>query len=345
MVEGSVTLSGALTTAASSILRVQGINTFGAGSLTVSSGFTNNGTIELTELIAGYGASLTVTMGTLVNASGALISPLQGFGGGRTLAAQIDNQSTITIGDTQGLTLARAGAVSTNSGTIAITAGSLTLNQTGTTPSFTSTGTVAISGGLFWTVNGGGLNLSGGTTNGAGVLALNGVNVAFTTAAVTTPFQFSAATTVVGGIVTIPSGHTMTIVGGVLAAPVTNQGLLVIEGGVTLSGTLTTTAGSILRMQGINTYGAGSLSVVSGFTNLGTIELTELVAEYGASLAVTTGTLVNAPGSVISPLAGFGGPRTLAAQIDNQSTITIGDAQGLTLGRAGLSARTAARSR
>src|SRR5438477_13074771 len=77
-------------------------------------------------------------------AAGATISPLQGAGGLRTIAAQLDNQSTLTIGDPQGLTFGRAGAVSTNSGTIAVTTGSLTLNQSGTTPSFTNTGTITL---------------------------------------------------------------------------------------------------------------------------------------------------------------------------------------------------------
>src|ERR1041385_3941375 len=105
--------------------------------------------------------------------------------------------------------------------------------------------------------------------------------------------------TVAGGTVTIPAGQSLNLVGGTLSAAVVNNGLLFIQGVVTLSGALTTGASSILRVQGNSTFGGGALTVTTGFTNTATIELTDIVSSYGASLTVTTGTLTNAPGATI----------------------------------------------
>ncbi|HLJ97254.1 MAG TPA: hypothetical protein VKU02_29105, partial [Gemmataceae bacterium] len=67
--QGSDTINNSFTNAAGATLRVQGAS-IGYGSLSSANGFTNNGTIELTNNISGaaYGASLTVSSGTLVNA-------------------------------------------------------------------------------------------------------------------------------------------------------------------------------------------------------------------------------------------------------------------------------------
>src|SRR6185436_17172452 len=51
-----------------------------------------------------------------------------------------------------------------------------------------------------------------------------------------------------------------------------------------------------------------------------------------ASLTVTAGTLINAPGATIVSLATGGSTRALNAQLDNQGTITVN--QALSLGRA-----------
>ena len=112
--------------------------------LTVTNGFTNNGAIELTDVVSSYGATLTVTSGTLSNPLGSTITALPGAGGGRTLNAQLDNQGTLTVSGGQGLAIARASSAHTNGGTIDLTGGNLTLTQSGTTPSITNTGTVAI---------------------------------------------------------------------------------------------------------------------------------------------------------------------------------------------------------
>src|SRR6185436_6325536 len=113
----------------SSIIREQATNSSGNAALTIANGFTNQGTIELTSGVSGFQqTTFTVTAGTLVNAPGATITPLVGgSNGARILAAQLDNQGTLTIANPAGMTLSKSGAQHTNSGTITLAGGNLAL--------------------------------------------------------------------------------------------------------------------------------------------------------------------------------------------------------------------------
>ena len=143
----------------------------------------NLGTLELTDS-AGFccnTATLFVQAGTLVNASGGTIVALPGTqtSSARTLTTtELDNQGTVTIGNAAGATLGRAGAQHLNSGTITLT-GPLTLTQSGTSPTFTNSGTVSVASGQAWTVNGGLLDVSNGTVNGPGSLIANTATLTF----------------------------------------------------------------------------------------------------------------------------------------------------------------------
>src|SRR6185436_12717796 len=112
------------------------------------------------------------------NAPGATITPLAGAAGARTLSVELDNQGTLSPIPTQGLTLGRAGAAHTNSGSIAVSSGTFTVTQSGTTPSFTNTGTITIASGRSWTVTGGTLLNAAtpaiGTIEGPGSLSVSG---------------------------------------------------------------------------------------------------------------------------------------------------------------------------
>jgi hypothetical protein len=92
---------------------------------------------------------------------------------------------------------------------------------------------------------------------------------------------------------------------------------------------LTTSATSIAR----GGAGTEASTVAGGFTNNGLIELTHAGVGGGerpATLAVTTGTLVNAPDASINVLNGIGGGlRFLNAALDNRGTLTLVDT-GLT---------------
>ena len=240
LIHGAVGLTGALSLPAGSTLRVQGDNSGGTAALTVANGFTNDGAIELTSIDAGYAASLTVTAGTLVNAPTRTLSALVGTGGGgsRTLAAQLDNQGILDV--EQPLTLSRADADHTNSGTIDLTGGNLTLTQTGTTPSFTNTGTITVPGSRTFTAGAGVFtNGVGGIVQGSGTF--NAAGTTFTNDGIFSPGGASTA-----GILTFTGNYTQTATGTLnieLGGPTVGTGYdqLAISGTATLGGTLNVT--------------------------------------------------------------------------------------------------------
>jgi hypothetical protein len=170
-----------------------------------------------TAITGGFGSTLAVTSGTLVNANRAVLRS-SSQAAGHTLAAVLDNQGTLEVQGTNPLTLNRADAAHLNSGTIAVTGGDLTLTQTGTTPSVTSTGAITVGTGRT-------LSVSGGTFTNAGAGLLQGDG---TLAVATTTFSNAA---LVGpglspGILTVTGNY-----------PQTGSGALTIELGGTTVGT------------------------------------------------------------------------------------------------------------
>src|SRR5207247_6626136 len=122
---------------------------------------------------------------------GGEISVLHGLNDLRTLAVEHDNQCNLAISKPQGFTLCPLSAVIPTSGTISVASGNLTLNQTGTTPSFTNTGTITIASGHTFTVNGGTFNATSGSLTGPGVFDVNNLTLAFNTAAMTAPINMT----------------------------------------------------------------------------------------------------------------------------------------------------------
>jgi hypothetical protein len=330
---GTVSLTGALTLPAGGTLRIEGDNTGGPSSLTVANGFTNDGTIELTSAVSGQASSLTITNGTLVNGAAGVINALPGVGGARTIAAPLDNQGALNV--TQVLTLNRADADHVNSGTIDLSTNNLTVTQTGTTPSFTNGGVIALGANRTWTVTGGTLDLVSGTVTGNAStnLVVAGATLAYDPPSATLPLTLNGGTTILGGAVTIGDAQTLTLLGGTLDAAVTVEsgGQLVTHGTVSVTGALSLPGGN-LRVEGDNTGGPSNLTVANGFTNDGVIELTSAVSGQASSLTVTNGTLTNGPGGVIAAQPGVGGARTLTAQLDNQGSLDVD--QTLTINRA-----------
>jgi len=85
LVTGSSTISPAVVTTASSLIRIQGNGTYGLGTLSVTNTFTNNGAIVLTDTTSSYGATLSMPAGaTLINGPGGTINAAVGrWGRGR----------------------------------------------------------------------------------------------------------------------------------------------------------------------------------------------------------------------------------------------------------------------
>lgn len=334
------TLNGGLTTAAGSTLRVLSIG-FGGASLTVTSGFSNNGLVELTSNTAN-GVSMTVN-GTLLNAEGSIISVLAGQGGTRTLTTQLDNRGTLTISAGVGLTLNGAGFDHSNAGTINVVGGNLAVAQSGTTPSFTNTGTVAVSSGRTWAISGGSFtNASAATIDGAGVMSLSGVNpanfgaaptlAALTLSSTVAGFLVDINTATAGtltiqggtlngpGTITNASGRILALTSGTINTPLSNEGTVHVIGASALNGVLTTSTGSVIRAQSVG-FGGTTLTIANGFTNNGLLDITATVSNGCA--VIVNGTLVNAADGTIT-IGGVLGGRTLTAQVQNAGTLTVG---------------------
>src|SRR5262249_10320959 len=85
--------------------------------------------------------------------------------------AQLDNRGTLNVAQT--LTLDKSSAAHSNSGTITLSGGDLTVSQSGASPSFTNTGTITAGSGRTFAVAGGTFTQNvPGSLGGPGTLAL-----------------------------------------------------------------------------------------------------------------------------------------------------------------------------
>jgi formylmethanofuran dehydrogenase subunit C len=252
------TLGGALTTAAGSTLRVLG-GSAGDAALTVASGFTNHGALELTSADVSRAAALTVSSGTLTNALGASVSAFADTGGTRILGAQLDNQGTLNVA--QDLSLTSTGHTLSNSGTIDIASGfTLTVGA----GSFTNFSAGTLTGGTY--------NIAGtfkfpeaALTTNAAALLLDGPNAQIVNLSNVNALTNFATNTAAGSF-TVQNGRSFTT-GGAF----TNAGNLNIAAG----GSFTTPAAAAFSNTGTLFVGAGgTVSVAGTFTNFAGTTLT-----------------------------------------------------------------------
>jgi hypothetical protein len=315
VVLGSNQFNGTFTNDVTGTLQVRGTSNQGSGTLTLTNGFTNNGLVELVGIGNNVQATLSVTSGPLTNAAGAVINVPSGFSGPRTLNAQLDNQGTLNVNNAAGLTVTHPNGspAITNSGTINVSDGDLTLNQSGTTAVFLNTGTLNVSPGCTLFVNGGEFDPDSGTINGS--MRLNGVALGSGT------LSGNAVVTLSPG--SQPAGSTLV-----------NQGQLFVQGGTsTFNGSFTNGENGLLQLRaGVNNTTA-VLTVANGLTNNGVIQLIDIAGNSTVVLNVTNGTLTNAPGALLETLPGSGGFPTLNAQLDNQGTLNLN--QRLNINRTG----------
>ncbi len=332
--EGTSTFAGGFTNESTAMLQVVGGVNGSAAALVLANGFTNHGLVLLFNSgnASGLSAALEVTAGTLTNAVDGTISVPAASGGTHTLSAQLDNQGTIQVsgfldlgqpsatdlnsgsiilngavpGTTVTLTQSGATASFTNSGTWTVSNVDLVINQVSATAVFTNSGSLTISGsGLSATINGGRFEPAGGTLTGSFVLN----NVVLGSGALS-----------VGAVVALNGGYQPA------DATLINQGTLTIfSGTVTLDGSLNNAASATLRLLPGGGGLTATLVVTNGFTNDGLIDLTSQSIAVDTTLSIPAGTLTNASDGTILASQGSGGNRILAAQLDNQGTITISE--------------------
>lgn len=309
---GSTAISIPLSTSSSSLLKVQGLLGQDA-TPTMAVGFINAGTIEFSSL-GGWGSTLTVASGTLTNAPGGVINVLSDGAGPRTLTATLDNQGTLNV--LTNLAVNKSSAAHLNSGTINVTGGNLTVSQHA---SLTTSGTVTVNPGRSLILSTGSFHATAGTLGGGGICSLTNLTATF--AVSTADLSLTGTGCTIAGAALVAAGRNWNLTGCVVNASLDVQGTLVSQGSTNVNGALSTTAGSLIRVEPIVGQSA-TLTVSTGFTNNGTIEIAD-ASGWPSSLIVTSGTLTNAPGGVISNPVASSTAQTLTAALDNQGTVNI----------------------
>jgi hypothetical protein len=294
------------------------------GSLSVSNGLTNNGTITLGSQ---YQTNLRVNSGTLLNTAGGEIICAH-WSGAFTypvfLVGNIDNQGTIT-GDRNYFCINQE-YISSDSDAKAPTG-----------HSFKNTGQIHLDDGC-------NLGISGiASPNDLGYFSGNGMlGVCFAdwhiTSDWTVPtannivFGFNNSAITVDGTLTNPTGGSLALAFTTINAAVVNQGQLcgamdsAINGQLTLpmGSTLSVGFGAVPFISELSYPMAMQLTVSQGFTNHGNLDLYNV--SLGSTLNVSNGTLVNAADGTIRSLLGLydaGNSSCLNANTDNQGTIEV----------------------
>ena len=330
--QGVNAVNGAYTSGAGSEIDVEAVNAFGNAKLTFGNSFTNNGTIELTNrsTTAALDAELHLLGGSLTNAAGRTILSTDagaGAGGVRRLHAALNNQGTLQCDYNLDLSLPFANHA--NSGAIHLSNPLTRLTIDGVAATFANTGTLDIGTGTFLVAEGGTFNLNpGSVVSGGGTMSFRStdlnLNANLSTAGAALHVQGPAMTVDGPGTLTNAAGREMRLIGATVNAPLVNQGSIRVELANAINGVFTSAPGSAVRVRG-STGGDAALTFAGGFTNHGAIEMTTVTAAgnpRAVTLAVTSGTLVNAPdGSILPNGLGGGGVRTIAAQVNNQGLI------------------------
>ena len=295
------TIAGAFTASAGSTLSMDDNSNYSL--LTVSSSFTNDGTIALsTEASGGYYVTLTISSGsTLTNAADGTI----------TASGSGTDQLSIT------------GAV-TNKGTLSVQH-ALTVNNSSDTFDATS-GTLSIAAGKTLTINSGTLMLGSTALSGTGTLNVTGdtVNLAGNQTLTAAGVQVILTNATVNGPGILINAGTLTLNNTKVNAPLVNQGTIVVtSSGNTITGAFTASAGSTLSMDDNSNY--SFLTVSNSFTNDGTIALsTEATGGYSVTLTMSSGaTLTNASDGTITASGSGTDTLTLNGALSNQGTLSV----------------------
>ena len=355
----SSSLTGSVINEPTGTVRVWPNQTSGGGfssylptvTLVLTQGLTNRGRIELTQvarfLIQRGLTNLQVTGGDLLNETTGSIVALPGSGtnAGRTITANVDNRGIIEAQTDLTITPPTDGTF-TNTGTVEVTGGNLTVSLTEADSSFSTTGLVNTESGRTLTVSGGEFNYNGGNLTGEGTLSFSNATAHLNTNLETTALDVLATESTIHGPgqLTISADTNLTLMGdNTVHADLINQGWLFVTDNFVGNGSaLSSLTGSVInestgtiRVWPNQTSGGGfssylptvTLVLTQGLTNRGRIELTQ-VARFSiqrglTNLQVTGGDLLNeATGSIVAlPGSGTNAGRTITATVDNRGTI------------------------
>ena len=334
LVQGTSSFDGGFENLDGATLRLEGIST-GATSLSVASGFVNDGTIELVS-DAGFGTFFRIESGTLLNQGTIRSFAISGSDGVHNINGTVENAGRIEVVD-RSLTIVNAGTTFTNSGEIHID-GIYTLAISGDNTSVIDLldGTTLTGTGIFFLIGTQTLNL--------------GIDLVLNDA--TPILELNGSATVNGiagaGSITVESTGFLSLIGDRINVALTNQGTLRLAT-ATLSEGLSNEAGAnLIAFSGGNSITSSSgpaftnaaqatlvieadangtqFLVSAGFTNEGTILLTNTAADpQSAILTVGGNTLVNELGGIIQTTQSVAGAAdfTISGAFDNRGTLDV----------------------
>jgi hypothetical protein len=162
-----------------------------------------------------------------------VIRVLEGTGGTRTLGFELDNRGTLAV--ERHVTLNQASAKHRNVGLIEVAVGELTLQQSGSAPSFANQGEVRVLAGATFRPTGGALiNEAGGMFSGVGTFNLTAGT--FTNEGTVAPGLSAGTLTVTGNYPQGPDAVLALEIGGF--TPGSEHDVLAVSGAANLNGTL-----------------------------------------------------------------------------------------------------------
>ncbi len=290
---GSDTMTGNVAAAQSVVL--QGVGCVGGAYVTAPAGFTNAGSIELTNVRGTCADSQPAQLswsGTMTN-TGTLTSDFGVAGGSRTLTGNLTNNGAVNIGS--GTSFDGSSALFDNKKTVAVTNGATLSttggqtfdNDTGGSVSTTS-GTLSFQDTVF--------DVGAGSPGSAPVLLANSSTLNLNGSAAGT-FVFHGSDTL-----NVPAG--------------------------------TIAAGQSIVIQGVGCVGGAYVTAPAGFTNAGSIELTNVKGTCTDSQPAQlewSGTLTNT-GTLTSNFGSAGGSRTLVGNLTNSHAVNINASTSFTSG-------------
>ena len=298
---GSVTLGTSSSHTPTLNITADDVN--GYSFLTVANGFTNNGAVVIGNTSAnGYYSGLTLSAGTLTNASGASFTAsaaanASGAAANDAFTGTIVNAGTINVTTTKGFHF--SGSITGANGSIAVVANAAlvvsatnTNNALGGTYSFTGPGKVAFSG-TFAIASG------GATLTGSG------------------PVQFGGTITGTGTL-TVNSGTTLNLVGN----------------GTTINCPVVNSSGATLTIIADDVNGYSLVTVANNLTNSGAFIIGNTsVNGYYSGLTVSSGTFINSAtgtfnASAAANVSGAAASDSFTGSIANSGTINITSIKG-----------------
>ncbi len=281
---GSDAMTGSVAAGQSVVL--QSVGCVGGAYVTASAGFTNAGSIELTNVKGTCADSQPAQLewpGTLTN-TGTLTSAFGAAGGSRTLNGSLTNKGTVNIKsatafDGSSALFDNKGAVAvTNGATLSTNSGQTFDNDTGGSIS-TASGSLSFQNTIF--------DVGAGSPGSAPVLLANSSTLNLNGSAAGT-FVFRG-----DGALNVPTG--------------------------------TVAAGQSVVLQSVGCVTGTFVSAPDGFTNAGSIELTNVkgtCADSQPTQLEWSGTLTNT-GTITSAVGSAGGARTLSGNLINAHAVNI----------------------